>query len=190
MACPRTAHAAAGKKTTPDCARKRFMKAIVYYNYGSPDVLQLKEIERPTAANSDVLIKVRAASVNPLDCGELKGVPFIFRMLFGLRKPATARPWRPGVDVAGIVEAVGSKVTRFQSGDGVFGICISDPQASGPKVWVHHQGAFAEYVCAPESMLATKPDNRASSVRTGGRVYRAAGSSRQRTASIWAEGPD
>ena len=80
-------------------------------------------------------------------------------MLFGLRKPTAARPWRPGVDVAGIVEAVGSKVTRFQSGDGVFGVCISDPEASGTKVWIHHQGAFAEYVCAPESMLATKPDN-------------------------------
>lgn len=80
-------------------------------------------------------------------------------MLFRLKKPTVARPWRPGIDVAGIVEAVGSKVTRFQSGDGVFGVCISDPQASGTKVWVHHQGAFAEYVCAPESMLATKPDN-------------------------------
>jgi NADPH:quinone reductase-like Zn-dependent oxidoreductase len=88
------------------------MKAIVYYNYGSPDVLQLKEIERPTAANSDVLIKVRAASVNPLDCGELKGVPFIFRMLFGLRKPATARPWRPGAGVSTFLGGSGGDKLR------------------------------------------------------------------------------
>jgi NADPH:quinone reductase-like Zn-dependent oxidoreductase len=135
------------------------MQAIVYHNYGSPDVLQLKENEKPTAGQDDVLIKVRAASVNPLDCGELHGVPFIFRLALGLKNPTAAQPLRPGVDVAGVVEAVGSKVTRFHSGDAVFGVCISDPQASGTKVWLHRQGSFAEYVCAPESMLATKPDN-------------------------------
>jgi len=135
------------------------MQAIIYYNYGSPDILQLKEIEKPTPGDDAVLIKVRAASVNPLDCGELRGVPLLFRLAFGLKKPTIAEPWRPGVDLAGVVESVGLNVTRFRSGDAVFGVCISDPQASGTKVWLHRQGSFAEYVCAPESMLAKKPDN-------------------------------
>ena len=135
------------------------MKAIIYCDYGSPDVLQYEEIEKPAAGDNEVLIKVRAASVNPLDCGSLKGVPYIFRIMFGLSKPTVTRPGRPGVDVAGQVEAVGRSVTQFKPGDKVFGACISDPQASGAKVWVHRQGAFAEYVCAPESILVTKPDN-------------------------------
>ena len=135
------------------------MKAIVYYNYGSPDVLQYEEIDKPDCGDNEVLIKVRAASVNPLDCGSLKGVPYIFRIVFGLRKPTVTQPGRPGVDVAGQVEAVGRNVTQFKPGDKVFGACISDPQASDVKVWVHRQGAFAEYVCAPESTLVMKPDN-------------------------------
>ena len=135
------------------------MKAIVYYNYGSPDVFQYEEIEKPAAGNDEVLIKVCAASVNPLDCSSLKRVPYIFRIAFGLAKPTVAQPGRPGVDVAGQVEAVGRNVTQFKPGDAVFGVCISDPQASGVKVWVHRQGAFAEYVCAPESTLVMKPDN-------------------------------
>jgi NADPH:quinone reductase-like Zn-dependent oxidoreductase len=68
-------------------------------------------------------------------------------------------PGRPGLDVAGRVEAVGSKVRQFNPGDKVFGVCIDDPQAGGAKVWIHRQGAFAEYVCAPESILVMKPDN-------------------------------
>jgi NADPH:quinone reductase-like Zn-dependent oxidoreductase len=135
------------------------MKAVVYYNYGSPDVLKCEDIEKPAPSDNEALIKVRAASVNPLDCGELKGVPYIFRILFWLRKPDAMRPARPGVDVAGQVEAVGGKVTQFKPGDEVFGACISDPQASAAKVWVHHQGAFAEYVCVSESILVMKPDN-------------------------------
>ena len=135
------------------------MKAIVYYSHGSPDVLQYTEIEKPVPGDNQVLIKVRAASVNPLDLGELKGVPLIFQIIFGLRKPTAAQPGRPGVDVAGQVEAVGAKVTHFKPGDQVFGVCVSDPQASGAKAWIHRHGAFAEYVCAPESMLAIKPDN-------------------------------
>jgi NADPH:quinone reductase-like Zn-dependent oxidoreductase len=134
------------------------MKAIVYYDYGSPDVLRYEEIEKPAARDNEVLIKVCAASVNPLDCA-LKGVPYIFGIVFGLRRPTVTEPGRPGVDVAGLVEAVGRNVTQFKPGDEVFGVCISDPQASGAKVWVHHQGAFAEYVCAPESTLVMKPDN-------------------------------
>ena len=135
------------------------MKAIVYYHYGSPDVLQYEEIEKPAPSDNEVLIKVRAASINPLDCGSLKGVPYIFHIVFGLRKPTVTQPGRPGVDVAGQVEAVGSSVTQFKPGDEVFGVCVSYPRASGAKVWVHHQGSFAEYVCAPESTLVKKPDN-------------------------------
>ena len=135
------------------------MKAIAYHNFGSPDVLQCEDIEKPVPKSNEVLIKVRAASVNPLDRGELKGVPFIFRIVFGLRKPEATRPGRPGVDVAGLVEAVGRNVTQFKPGDEVFGVCISNPHNSGVKVWVHEQGAFAEYACAPESTLVLKPDN-------------------------------
>lgn len=135
------------------------MKAVVYTGYGSPDVLKCVEIEKPAPQGNEVLIKVRAASVNPLDHGELKGLPSLVRLIFGLHKPSAARPGRPGVDVAGQVEAVGRNVTRFKPGDEVFGVCIDNPQASGPGVWAHRQGAFAEYVCAPESALALKPDN-------------------------------
>jgi NADPH:quinone reductase-like Zn-dependent oxidoreductase len=135
------------------------MKAIVYYRYGSPDVLQCEEIEKPAPEDNEILIKVRAASVNPLDCGELKGVPYIFRIMLGLRKPEVTRPGRPGVDLAGQVEAVGKNVTQFQPGDEVFGVCISNPQNSGIKVWAHLQGTFAEYACAPESTLVVKPKN-------------------------------
>jgi NADPH:quinone reductase-like Zn-dependent oxidoreductase len=135
------------------------MKAIVYYKYGSPDILRYEEIEKPAAGDTEVLIGVRAASVNPLDGGSLKGVPYIFRVAFGLPKPTVTQPGRLGVDVAGVVEAIGKNVTQFKPGDEVFGVCISDPQASGAKVWVHRQGTFAEYVCAPESILVMKPDN-------------------------------
>jgi NADPH:quinone reductase-like Zn-dependent oxidoreductase len=135
------------------------MKAIVYHNYGSPNVLQCEEIEKPVPGDIEVLIRVRAASVNPLDRGELKGIPYIFRIVFGLRKPEATRPGRPGVDLAGLVEAVGRNVTHFKPGDEVFGVCISKPQASGVKAWVHYQGAFAEYACAAESTLVLKPKN-------------------------------
>lgn len=135
------------------------MKAIVHYEYGSPDVLQYKEIEQPVPTDTEVLIKVRAASVNPLDCGTLKPLPYLFRVLFGLPKPDIAQPGRPGVDVAGQVEAIGKGVTHFKPGDAVFGVCIADPQASGTRIWIHRQGAFAEYVCVPEATLVRKPEN-------------------------------
>lgn len=135
------------------------MKAMVYHCYGSPDVLRCEEIEKPPVGHSQVLIQVRAAGVNPLDAGELKGVPYLARLIFGRHKPEKSRPGRSGVDVAGEVETVGPNVTHFQPGDKVFGVCINDPQASGVKVWVHDDGAFAEWVCAPESTLAIKPDN-------------------------------
>src|SRR6516162_7856988 len=101
-----------------------------------------------------VLLKVRAASVNPLDAGILKGLPYLARVVFGVRKPRDARL---GVDVAGQVKAVGRKVTQFKPGDEVFGVCIRDPQSSTFKVW-NSQGAFAEHACAPESTLAMKAD--------------------------------
>jgi NADPH:quinone reductase-like Zn-dependent oxidoreductase len=131
------------------------MKAAVYNRYGPPDVLEIKDVEKPVPKDNEVLIEVRAAAVNPLDGGLLKGLPFIARLLLGLQKP---KDTRLGVDVAGEVEAVGGKVTQFKTGDEVFGVCICDPQASAVKVWVP-QGAFAEYVCAPESTLAVKPES-------------------------------
>ncbi len=95
------------------------MKAIVYHRYGSPDVLECEEIEKPAPGDDEVLIKVRAASVNPLDRHIMRGRPYIIRVLFGLRKPKT----RPGRDVAGQVEGVGRNVTQFRPGDDAFGTC-------------------------------------------------------------------
>jgi NADPH:quinone reductase-like Zn-dependent oxidoreductase len=117
------------------------MKAIVYHSYGSPDVLKCEEIEKPTAGDNEVLIKVRAASVNPLDWHFMRGTPYFVRIPAGLRKPKITRL---GVDVAGQVEAVGRNVTQFKPGDEVFGSC---------------RGAFAEYACTSESALAMKPNN-------------------------------
>ena len=120
------------------------MKAAVYARYGPPDVVQIADIEKPVPKDNEVLIKVRAASVNPLDWRIMRGAPHIIRLLFGLRKPTVAQPARLGRDVAGQVEAVGRNVTQFKSGDEVFGTC---------------RGAFAEYACTPESALVVKPDN-------------------------------
>src|SRR5437016_5298238 len=116
------------------------MKAIVYNNYGSPDVLKLEEIEKPTAGDDEVLIRVLAASVNPIDSGSARH-PFLRRILSATSK---SKINRPGRDVAGQVEAVGSNVTQFKPGDSVFGLC---------------GGAFAEYTCASQSALVMKPDN-------------------------------
>jgi NADPH:quinone reductase-like Zn-dependent oxidoreductase len=116
------------------------MKAIVYYNYGSPDVLKCEEIEKPTAGDNEVLIKVRAASVNPYDWHFMRGMPYLLRIGAGLRKPKVIRL---GVDVAGQVETIGRNITRFKPGDEVFGLC---------------RGAFAEYACACESKLARKQE--------------------------------
>jgi len=115
------------------------MKAIVYHSYGSPDVLKCEEIEKPAPKDNEVLVKVRAASLNPLDWRLMKGQPSALRIFFGLRRP---RFGRPGVDMAGVVESVGKNVTRFKPGDEVFGAC---------------RGACAEYASAPESRLAVKP---------------------------------
>ncbi len=121
------------------------MKAIIYTEYGSPDVIQFKEVEKPTPKDDEVLIKVHAASVNAGDWHYLRGTPWLFRLACGLLKPKNIFL---GADVAGQVEAVGKNVTQFKSGDEVFG----DLSACG-------RGAFAEYVCASETALVLKPAN-------------------------------
>ncbi len=117
------------------------MKAAVYTRYGPPDVVQVTDVQKPVPKDNEVLIKVRAASVNPLDWHFMRGTPYFVRIGAGLRKPKNTRP---GVDVAGQVEAVGRNVMQFKPGDEVFGVC---------------QGAFAEYACAMEDRLALKPAN-------------------------------
>ena len=118
------------------------MKAIVYRCYGSPDVLKLEDVEKPTPADNEVLVKVHAASVNPYDWHFMRGSPYFMRLLAGLGAPDDPSM---GVDFSGTVEAAGSKVTRFKPGDEVFG---------------GRGGAFAEYVAVPEDRaLALKPAN-------------------------------
>lgn len=115
------------------------MKAVVYSRYGSPDVLQIQDVEKPAPKDNEVLIQIRAASLNPLDWHFMRGTPYLARVVFGLGKPKVQRL---GVDVAGVVEAIGKNVTEFKPGDEVFGTC---------------QGAFAEYACTTESALVRKP---------------------------------
>ncbi|MFC1888259.1 NAD(P)-dependent alcohol dehydrogenase [Thermodesulfobacteriota bacterium] len=120
------------------------MKAIVYTKYGPPDVLQLKEVEKPTPKDNEVLIKAHAASVNAYDWHCLRADPFLIRLMgFGLLKPKNKIL---GADIAGRVEGVGRNVKQFQPGDEVFG----DISECGC-------GGFAEYVCARENALVLKP---------------------------------
>src|SRR6266566_534165 len=119
------------------------MKAIVYTKYGAPDVLELKEVEKPTPKDDEVLVKVHAVSANAADLHLLRGDPFLFRLMSGLLKPKNTIL---GADIAGRVEAVGKNVKEFQPGDEVFG----DISACG-------RGGFAEYVCARENALVLKP---------------------------------
>ncbi len=118
------------------------MKAIVYRCYGSPDVLEFADVEKPTPADDEVLVKVVAASVNPLDWHRMRGSPYIMRLGSGLGAPNRTSM---GVDFAGTIEAVGKNVKRFKPGDEVFG---------------GRSGAFAEYVAVPEDRaLVLKPAN-------------------------------
>ncbi len=118
------------------------MKAVVYRCYGSPDVLTFEDVEKPVPADDEVLVRVHAASVNPLDWHYMRGSPYIMRLGTGLGTP---KDTRMGVDFAGTVEAVGGKVKRFKPGDEVFG---------------GRGGAFGEYVIVPEDRaLALKPAN-------------------------------
>jgi len=121
------------------------MKAIVYTEYGSPDMLQLKDVEKPVPADDEVLVKVHAVSVNAADLHLLRADPFLIRLSSGFLKP---KHTILGSDIAGRVEAVGSNVTQFKPGDEVFG----DISACG---W----GGFAEYVCVRENALVLKPTN-------------------------------
>lgn len=121
------------------------MKAIVYERYGSPDALELREVEKPVPREHEVLVRVHAASVNSWDWDLLTGKPQIYRLMFGLFKP---KHKIIGSDVAGKVEATGRGVKLFQPGDEVFG------DISGIGF-----GAFADYVCVPETLLALKSPN-------------------------------
>ena len=133
------------------------MKAIVYHSYGSPDVLRYEDIDKPTAGDDQVLIKVRAASVNPPDWHFMKGTPYLLRLHAGLRKP---KDIRLGIDLAGQVEAVGKSVTQFKPGDEVFGdlprsvrrVCGCRESSIGPQ--------------------ADERDIRAGGVRAGGGIHR------------------
>ncbi|HEY2712772.1 MAG TPA: NAD(P)-dependent alcohol dehydrogenase [Chthoniobacterales bacterium] len=131
-------------RSTNECDRNANptnpMKAIRYCEYGSPEVVRFDDVEKPVPTDNQVLIKVRAASLNALDVYLIRD-SWLGRLFFGLRKP---RNTRLGRDVAGQVEAVGKNVTQFKPGDEVFGIC---------------GGSLAEYACASERGLAMKPTN-------------------------------
>src|SRR5438874_6538102 len=132
-------------KSTNDCDRKTAlvspMKAIVYCEYGSPEVLKFEDVEKPIPNDDQVLIKVRAASFNFIDPGLMRG-PWPLRLMTGLRKPKETRCL--GGDVAGQVAAVGKNVTQFKAGDEVFGVA---------------RPSLAEYACARERSLVIKPAN-------------------------------
>lgn len=121
------------------------MKAIIYTQYGSPEVLQLKEVERPIPKDNEVLIKIHATTVNRTDSGFRKGVPYIVRLFNGFTKPK-----KPilGSELAGEIEAIGKDVKTFQPGDKVFGL----------STW--NFGTHAEYICIPEKgSITTMPHN-------------------------------
>lgn len=134
---------ATGARQEPLPTGEPQMKAVVYTHYGSPDVLEIREIQKPVPNDDQVLIKVRAASINPLDWHYIEGTPYLMRAMgVGLRRPKDPRL---GVDLAGVVEAVGKHVTQFKPGDEAFG---------------GKTGAFAEYVCArADKAIALKPAN-------------------------------
>jgi len=114
------------------------MKAIVYERYGPPDVLELREVDKPVVGDDQLLVRVHATSVNPVDWHTMTGAPYMVRMMAGVLKPKSEFL---GVDFAGTVEAVGRDVTKFQPGDEVFGA---------------RDGAFADYVCVREGRAVAK----------------------------------
>ncbi|MCP4072838.1 MAG: NAD(P)-dependent alcohol dehydrogenase, partial [Hyphomicrobiales bacterium] len=122
------------------------MKTIVFTRYGSPDGLELKEVPKPVPKDDELLIRVYASSINSWDWEYLNGIPFVNRLMFGLLRPKPGKQ-RLGADIAGIVEATGKRVTRFQPGDEVF-----------TDLW-DNWGGFAEYACARESAVEAKPEN-------------------------------
>ena len=126
----------------PITTRQTTMKAIVQDVYGSADLLQFADTAKPTIGEHDVLLRVRAAGVNPADWAIVGGLPYIARPMYGFGKPKNRVR---GTDVAGVVEAVGASVTRFKPGDEVFGWCGN------------LGGAFAEYASVAEDALVQKP---------------------------------
>src|SRR5256714_11559312 len=126
--------------TKPRPTEEDAMKAIVGQKYGSPDVLELKDVEKPAVEDDGVLVRVRAASVNPADWYGVAGRPYVARIAVGLLKPKSDRL---GIDFAGTVEAVGKDITEFRPGDEVFG---------------GRSGAFAEYVCVRNAVVL-RPTN-------------------------------
>ena len=119
------------------------MKAIVYRRYGSAEVLKCEDIPKPLPNDDQVLIKVRAAALNPLDWRMMGGVPFLIRKLVKMKTPSATQPVGIGRDVAGVVEVVGKNVTQFRTGDEVFGNC---------------EVGVAEYACTKASALVAKPE--------------------------------
>ena len=151
------------------------MRAIVQKEYGTADVLAMAEIERPTIGADEVLVQVHAAGLDRGTWHLMAGMPYAARLVAGLRAPKNPVP---GLDVAGVVVAVGAEVTRFQPGDEVFGVS---------------KGSFAEFAAAREDKLAHKPSKL--TLRTGGRRTRlrddrAARTERRGTSRGRAEGPD
>jgi NADPH:quinone reductase-like Zn-dependent oxidoreductase len=118
------------------------MKAIVYHRYGTADVLKCEDIAKPIPKDDQLLIKVRAAALNPVDWRMMGGVPLPFRVMMRMRTPSMTQPLGIGRDVAGVVEAIGKDVTQFKIGDEVFGNC---------------EAAVAEYACTKESAVVAKP---------------------------------
>jgi len=122
------------------------MKAFVLRSYGSPDVLEMQDVAKPVPAGDEVLVRVRASSVNPWDWHGLRGQPYAARLIaaeLGLRRPKLSVL---GCDMAGQVEATGPEACDFRPGDDVFALLL-------------HGGGFGEYVCVPEGLLAPKPSN-------------------------------
>lgn len=122
------------------------MKAVTYQKYGSPEqVLQIKEVTKPTPKDNELLVKIKATTINDYDWSMVTGKPNLYRLMFGLSKPKHSIP---GMELSGIVEATGAKVTAFNVGDAVFG------DISG-----YGFGTYAEYVCVPEKVVLKKPES-------------------------------
>jgi NADPH:quinone reductase-like Zn-dependent oxidoreductase len=132
------------------------MKAIVYEHYGPPDVLECRELDKPSPGDDEVLIKVRAAAINPLDWRMMEGKPRLIRLALSRKLPKVRIP---GIDVAGVVEAIGRNVTELKPGDEVFGAAL---------------GSLAEYVCTLQSRAVPKPANitfeQAAAINVAGRT--------------------
>lgn len=120
------------------------MKAIVCLKYGPPELLKIQEVTQPTPKKNEVLIRIRATAINDYDWSMVRGKPYLYRLMFGFRKP---KRQIPGMELAGTVEALGSDVQNHKIGDGVYGD-ISD----------HGFGSFAEYICIHEKAVVKKPD--------------------------------